>query len=141
MSIPDFQTVMLPLLEALADGQVHLMREVTGKLADRFDLTEDEKQQLQPSGEQTVFYNRVAWAKTHMKKAGLVENPSRGAIRISELGREVLARNLARIDIAFLRQFPPYARFQQRTWVVGEVNDEKPQLLRTPEEQLETAYR
>jgi restriction endonuclease Mrr len=74
MPIPDFQTLMLPLLEALADGQKRLMRDVTAQLADRFELTEEERQQKLPSGENRLFVNRVAWAKAHLKAAGPIDN-------------------------------------------------------------------
>ena len=75
MPIPDFQAVMLPLLETLADGRVWTMREATERLAKRFKLTETELSQMLPSGHAPLFYNRVAWAKTHMKVAGLINNP------------------------------------------------------------------
>jgi restriction system protein len=85
MSIPDFQTIMLPLLEALADGKSHTIRDVTQSLALRFKLSEEEKEQLLPSGQQGVFSNRVAWAKTDLKMAGLIENPTRGTVNLSAL--------------------------------------------------------
>src|SRR4051812_34611551 len=106
MSIPDFQAAMLPLLKAIANGKDHLMRDVTRQVADTFNLTEEERRQLLPSGQQTVISNRVAWAKTHMKMAGLLENPTRGTIRISELGRKVLDARPDRVDMKLLRDFP-----------------------------------
>jgi restriction endonuclease Mrr len=78
LAIPDFQTVMLPLVKALADAQERTMRELTDLLADLFKLTEQERQAVLPSGQQTIFSNRVAWAKSHLKYAGLLENPTRG---------------------------------------------------------------
>jgi restriction system protein len=110
-AIPDFQTVMLPLVEALSDGQERTMREVTDLLADRFDLTESERLEAIPSGPQSIFYNRVAWAKTHLKNAGLLENPARGRVRISELGRKVLAEKPQAINVKFLKRFPSYCEF------------------------------
>src|SRR3982751_324532 len=102
---------MLPLVEALADGQERTMRELTGMLADRFGLTEQERQEVLPSGQQSVFSNRVAWAKSHLKYAGLLENPTRGRVRISDPGRKVLAEKPQAINVKLLRQFPSYCEF------------------------------
>ena len=84
VAIPDFQSVMLPFLETLQDGKERTMRELTEQLALRFKLTEEERQEHLPSGPQSLFYNRVAWAKTHLKNAGLIDNPVRGKVSISE---------------------------------------------------------
>src|SRR4051812_42954002 len=97
---------MLPILRAIADGGDHAMRDVARRVADGFGLTDEERRQLLPSGQQTVISNRVAWAKTHMKMAGLLENPTRGTIRISELGRKVLDARPDRVDMKLLRDFP-----------------------------------
>lgn len=110
MAIPDFQTLMLPLLELLADGEEHTPSECAEKLADRFELTEEERRSLLRSG-QRVFANRVAWARVHMGKAGLVEGPRTGIWTIGSRGRELLADPPARIDLKFLRRFPNYEAF------------------------------
>lgn len=107
-------------------------------LADRFKLSEAERQEKLPSGQQTVFANRVAWAKTYLKKAGLIQQPSRGIIRISDEGRTVLARKPSRIDKDFLRSYPSFAEFVREA--------SSPQVIQeatssaTPEEALEDAY-
>jgi restriction system protein len=111
MPIPDFQAVMLPLLETLADGRIWTMRELTERLSKRFNLTEEEVNQLLPSGQSRLFNNRVAWAKTHMKVAGLVDNPNRGRVSISERGRSVLAEKPPEINMKFLKQFDGYKEF------------------------------
>src|SRR5262245_51339141 len=111
MPIPDFQTMMLPLLEVLSDGRDRAMRDVTATLADRFDLTPEERQQLLPSGENKLFTNRVAWSKAHLKAAGLIDNPSRGLVRISDEGRKMLAQKPDRITCGLLRQYPSYLTF------------------------------
>src|SRR5687768_7403833 len=98
MPIPDYQDCMLPLLEALADGKDHQLRAITAALADRFGLTETERKELLPSKSQPVIANRVAWAKTYLKKAGLLAQPGRGVVRITEEGRAVLAKRPSRID-------------------------------------------
>jgi restriction system protein len=111
VAVPDFQSVMLPLLETLQDGKEHTMREITEQLALRFKLTEVDRQEHLPSGPQSLFYNRVAWAKTHLKNAGLIDNPLRGKIRISEQGRKVLLQKPLSINCKFLKQFPAYRDF------------------------------
>jgi len=111
MAIPDFQTVMLPVLEALANGQEWTMRELTDRLADQCGLTEQEREEVLPSGQQSIFSNRVAWAKTHLKHAGLLENPTRGRVRISDLGRKVLSERPQAINIKLLKRFPSYCEF------------------------------
>lgn len=81
MTIPDFQSIMLPFLEHLSDGAERSNREVVGALARRFGLSDEELEELIPSGTQGVFVNRVGWAKSHMKIAGLLEAPHRGTVR------------------------------------------------------------
>src|SRR3954454_11496218 len=102
---------MLPLVEALTDGQERTMRELTDSLADRFKLTEQERHEVLPSGQQSIFSNRVAWAKSHLKYAGLLENPTRGRVLISDLGRKVLAERPQAINVKFLKRFPSYCEF------------------------------
>lgn len=137
---------MLPMIEALADGRERTMRELTDLLSDRFGLTEDERREVLPSGQQSVFSNRVAWAKSHLKAAGLLENPLRGRVRISDSGRKVLAKAPQAINIRFLRQFPSYCEFigkaQPKDVTVGEVEAVTPiEEQRTPLELIDAAYR
>src|SRR5262245_11611235 len=111
MGIPDFQTIMLPTLQTLSDGNEWAIRDVTKKLADYFKLSEEERSKLLPSGQQSVFGNRVAWAKTDLKMAGLIHSPSGGYVRISDEGMKVLAQKPAKITRSFLRQYPAYDAF------------------------------
>jgi restriction system protein len=144
--IPDFQTVMLPLVEALADGQEQTMRDLTAKLADRFHLSGQEREEILPSGQQTVFSNRVAWAKSHLKAAGLLENPMRGRVRISDLGRNVLAEKPQAINMRFLKRFPEYCQFIGKSQPKGEIEDSPEATTvieekRTPLELIDAAYK
>jgi restriction system protein len=141
MAIPDFQAVMLPLLEAVSDGQEHLMRHLVRSLADRFGLTDEERKQMQLSGEQTLFSNRVHWAKLHLKMAGLLENPTRGYIRISATGREVLMQGLDRIDLRFLKEYPSYQNFIKKSEPAGEVSETVNEQSKTPKELIDAAYK
>ncbi|MEX2162298.1 MAG: restriction endonuclease [Anaerolineales bacterium] len=140
MAIPDFQSIMLPLLALTGDGQIHEIHDATNQLAEHFSLSEEEQAKLLPSGQQPVFYNRVGWARTYLKKAGLLEDPKRGCFKITERGNQVLARNPAKIDMGFLRQFPEYIEFREAVRDhEGEIRDEDLGEL-TPEEALENAY-
>ncbi len=140
MAIPDFQSIMLPLLNFCADGKEHTNREAIDTLSQQFGLTEEEKAAFLPSGQQRVFGNRVAWARAHMKMARLIENTKRGVFRISERGREVLSKSPSEINLRFLGRFPEYieARNQQRA--NRDQKEEAEQEAKTPEEQLEQAY-
>jgi len=110
MSIPDFQTLMLPVLRAATEGEVRIS-DVVELLADEFALSPDERSHLLPSGKQTTFANRVHWAKSYLGKAGLVELTRRAHFRITDLGREVLAAPPERIDIKYLDRCPGFRQF------------------------------
>ncbi|EKE78816.1 restriction endonuclease [Oceanibaculum indicum] len=112
MAIPDFQTLMLPVLKASANGEVHIS-EVVNRLAIEFGLTDAERVELLPSRRQATFDNRVHWAKSYLGKAGLVEMTGRGRFQISERGRKVLSKPPKIINIKFLEQFPEFALFRK----------------------------
>lgn len=112
MSVPDFQTVMLPLLQLAADGEEHTMASAITALADHFKLTDDERSEMLPAGSQRRFNNRVYWAKTHLRAAGLVASPTRGRFRITGAGSAVVKSPPPRIDMPFLSKFPGYAAFK-----------------------------
>jgi restriction system protein len=112
MAIPDFQTVMLPVLRDLAHGE-RTGQETLDAVAVHFALTPEELAQRLPSGKQTTFTNRLAWAKSHLKGAGLIESPRRGVYRITDRGRTVLAENPSRLGIGYLMRFPEYVAFRQ----------------------------
>jgi restriction system protein len=139
MAIPGYQVFLLPLLEALADGGEHHIRDLTEKLTERFHLSDEERSQLLPSGQQTVVANRVAWVRTYLKKAGLLESPSRGRMRITRAGRDVVGRKLERIDRHFLERYPSFVEFIEQQAEPNQVKPE-PDSIGTPEESLETAY-
>jgi restriction system protein len=138
--IPDYQTIMLPLLKLCADGKEHALREATEKLATDFGLSATEREQKLPSGQQTVFGNRVGWARTYMKKAGLLETTRRAFFKVTARGREVLDAKPSRIDAKYLNQFAEFKAFKAlRHEKVETENDAQPE-LKTPEEALENAY-
>jgi len=139
--IPDYQSIMLPLLEFIADGKEYKMRNVTDELAIKFGVTEEEQKELLPSGVAPVFYNRTAWAKTYLKKAGLIDSPKQGIVIISERGLEVLKKKPSFINVKFLKQFSEFIEFQTvKREDEGEIESMEGQNIQTPEELLETAY-
>jgi restriction system protein len=113
MAIPDYQTVMLPLLQATKDGKDHLLGDIIEELGNQLGLTANEKKKLVPSGTQSTFDNRVRWAGTYLFKAGLSDRTGWGVIRITSRGLDVLKENPTRIDVKFLRRFPEFRDFQQ----------------------------
>lgn len=142
MAIPDYQSCMLPLLKLVADGNEHSLREVVELLAGVFQLTEAERAELLPSGGQQVFHNRIGWARSYLKKAGLLDAPRRGRFRITPRGLDVLAGQPVRIDVRFLEQFPEFVQFREGSRKDGAEVPALPQdeSDRTPEEMLEIAH-
>ena len=114
MTVPDYQSLMLPVLVQSASGEVRI-GDVVDRLADQLKLSDFDLAELIPSGKQTTFSNRVHWAKTYLKQAGLVEPTKRAHFRITERGKEVLKSGLGRIDINYLKQFPEFIAFQTRS--------------------------
>ncbi|MCZ8249109.1 restriction endonuclease [Microcystis sp. LE19-195.1E] len=144
MPIPDFQSIMLPLLKILADGKVYKYREIFEALVREFQVTEAERKEMLPSGQQEIFANRVGWAKTYLKKAGLIDSPQRATFVISEKGKEILSQNLDHIDTKFLRQFPEFQEFtrvnKQNETITLERNLSTSDQEQNPEELLENSY-
>ena len=146
MAIPDFQTIMLPLLQFCGDSKQHSNRDAIDHLTEIFRLSEKEQKELLPSGRQAIFHNRVAWARAYMKMAKLLENPQRGIFQITERGQEVLQNPPQKIDIRFLMQFPEFAerrkteqnKLKKKKIVSTSPNESNP--IITPEEQIEEAY-
>jgi restriction system protein len=141
MPIPDYQSIMLPLLKLISDKKEYSFRFIVDKLAEQMNVSDEERKELLPSGQQEIFSNRVGWARTYLKKAGLLESPKRAAIQITERGLEVLSKNPSEINVKYLKQFPEFIEFQ----ALRKENDKEPDTLdtnvdQTPEESLENAY-
>ena len=142
MAIPDYQTLMLPLLKIAADGKEHSLKETVDALSEQFRLSDEELSALLPSGTQTIIYNRVGWARTYMKKAGLLTIPQRGHFQITERGKELLQANPEKIDTKLLNRYDEFVSFKtaHRTRAIESVQDEKSDEFGTPEEALEYGY-
>ena len=141
MTVPDFQSLMLPIMRIAADGQEHNNGELWEALAIEFKLTDEDLKERLSSG-QSTFRNRVAWARTHLKSGGLMENTGRGTFCITERGLSVLKSKPQRIDMLFLKQFPDYYLNQRETRRESsdETNNESETETKTPEEKLESIY-
>jgi restriction system protein len=140
MPIPDYQAIMLPLLQFAGDQKEHSLREATNVLASQFKLTEEEKNELLPSGGEGRFYNRVSWARTYLKKAELLNYTRRGFFSITSRGIELLGKNPLEIDAKFLKRYDEFVQFIEIKKDDGSENSEQQTLVETPEETLESAY-
>jgi restriction system protein len=149
MPVPDYQALMLPLLEQLADGKEHLVREVREEVAAKLRLSEADRAELLPSGQQAMFDNRLGWAKTYMDKAGLLRSVRRGVYQITERGQKVLAGKPKALDTGTLMKFAEFHDFVSRSNAESDVAAAEPSQGRTPvaapaitpEEALELAYK
>ena len=140
MAIPDYQSIMLPLLRLAGDGSIYQLRNVIEQLAAEFELSDEERRELLPSGQQSTFDNRVGWARTYLKKAGLLEMPKRGYLQITERGKTVLADAPVEISTRYLRQFPEFVNFKNTRRSNNEEDETHKPQDQTPEEQLELSY-
>ena len=124
MAIPDYQSLMLPVLVASSKGEVRI-GQVVEELADQLRLTLEERNELLPSGKQTVFSNRVHWAKSYLSKAHLVEITRRGHFRITPRGREVIETQPSHIDNKLLMQFEEFRQFRERSSEIAEPDERR----------------
>lgn len=146
MPIPDYQSLMLPVLVLAAGGETRVP-DVEDKLADQFDLTQAERDQPLPSGRQKVLHNRIHWAKFYLMKAGLVEFPKRGRFVATPAGRQLLEKAPERINLKLLQEYPAFLEFYRAASQTGDTDgdDALPAVppaenASTPEEQVEAAY-
>src|SRR6266699_587771 len=147
MPVPDFQSLMLPLLKIAGDGNEHTTSEVLESLAQQFGLVEGDRDEMLPSGKQRKFDNRVNWTKTYLQKALLLSSPGRSKFRITERGVKVLKENPLHINVKFLRQFPEFVAFHTHADRDGKIEDNNhttqeivEKTSQTPQEILETSY-
>ena len=148
--IPDYQSLMLPLLKYISDGQIHHIQEAIGFLAKQLNLTEDDLNEWLPSKSQKKFYNRVYWAKAHLKMAGVLENKGKGQFQISNRGTEILKDSPAFINVKYLTN--KYDDYKNLITGYRKINTNKiinsneeietgdSYLDQTPEEQIELGY-
>jgi len=140
MSIPDYQSIMLPLLKFAEDKKEHSVREAIDHISNIFNLSEEERREVLPSGRQYIIDNRVGWAKTYLKKAGLVESTKGSYFKITNLGLKVLQKTPKEINVKFLEQFPRFSEFKNIRKEKKEEEKEEENLTQTPQELLEYGY-
>lgn len=147
MAIPDFQTMMLPLLSFANDEAEISTKEAISFLSQYYNLSEEEISERIPSGYQTKLYNRVSWILVHLERAKLIEKTRRGFYKIATRGLNLLNKNPEKIDIKTLNQFPEYVEFkntkrnkEKTTESINSTEDEN-ELVKTPEENLDESYR
>ncbi len=145
--IPSYEEIMLPFLKHLKDGQEHSLSEIHDKLAEYFNLTDEEIRELLPSGQQPVFRNRIGWARTYLKKAGLLDSPKRAHFIITDRGNELLNENPTEITAKLLSRYDEFLEFQsikkpkdKKDATTSESNVFEVNSSQTPEEALEYAY-
>ena len=143
MPVPDFQSLMLPALMALAEGTPTRVADIRGRVAASEGLTSEDVREMLPSGRQPVFANRVSWAVMHMERAGLLERVGRGVYRLMPRGRELLSKTPPRIDMNLLRQYPRYADWLKQAQTPSAGKEAAPgpadNVTETPEEALDRA--
>jgi len=141
MAMPDFQSFFKPLLEIAADRKEHSMKEARELIARNMNLSEEDLKELLPSGTQTKYDNRIAWAKSYFVQAKVLEAPRRAYFRITDRGLELLKKGYDRIDIKILNQYPEFVEFHTTKTAPSTDNSQQDVLpLETPEETLQKAY-
>ena len=141
--LPGYQFFMLPILEYLSDGHDHTMKEIRDHLIARYAISSELREAFLPSGTQRVFDSRVAWAKTYIAQAALVESPRRGVVHITARGKELLEQHPQQIDVTVLEQFPEFIAFRNKARTTEEtIAPTGPSSVSasTPEEQLDAAF-
>ncbi|MBN1966576.1 MAG: restriction endonuclease [Anaerolineae bacterium] len=143
MTVPTYDKCMLPLLQFASDGREHHVREAIEELAEYFELSDADRRERIPSGKKFKFDDRVQWANTYLKKAGLLQSVRRGVFHITERGQKVLEKNPPYIDRDFLMQYPSFVEFQTKPQVSGsrrpaDIPDAEEE--QTPLEILESSY-
>jgi len=142
MAVPDYQTFMLPVLRYAGANAKRIIPnvEMIEAVAQEFHLSEADRREMLPSGVQTTLVNRVSWACTYLKKAGLLEAPERAHIRITQQGVKALSAKPTGINIAFLKQYPGFQAFRERNKQITADGAIDLQTDKTPQESIEAGY-
>ncbi len=143
MPIPDFQQIFLPLLKLAGDGEPHSNKDAVDALADVFNLSLEEREEVLPSGRQAIFTNRTYWAKTYLKKAGLLTQPARAVFQITEKGKSVLQNPPPVLNVSYLKQFEEFLEFHTaKSATNDDTKKEKENIeYKTPEELMALGYK
>jgi len=145
MAVPDFQSIMLPLLMFLKDKQEHTNKEIIEHISNHFNLSQADRDERLPSSSSVyLISNRVGWAETHMKMAGLIESPRRAIYKITNDGIETLHKNISQINLSYLKNFKKYQE-KRDSWnsnSKGSAHEENKEISNyTPDEMVELGYK
>lgn len=138
--IPDFQSIMLPLLQSFSEENEITSKELREKMIIHFKITEDEQKEKIPSGKQFLYYNRIAWATSYLKMAELISSPAKGIYKLTEEGRTVVKNPPERITISFLKRFQNFTR-NRNPERDDSIEDENQFVEKTPDELIEIGYK
>ena len=141
MAVPKYFEMHKPLLLVLSDGQCHTLREIKSAVAQYFHLSESDLAEVLPSGRQTYFSNRIGWARTYLKKAGLIESAGKGLFRITPAGQNVLRENPAVIDTAYLMRYDSFKTFATLSKQGKNAQQNHEEETETPDDALENAFK
>ena len=133
MPLPKYNELYIPLLTAIQDGNIYTMKEIKAKVSQAMSLTEEELSERLPSGTQTVYDNRIGWAKTYLKKAGLVEAPERAHVVITPEGKRILESGIPVTNELLMKQSPEFAKFQKRNTAEIPAMQEEEDDMETPQ--------
>jgi restriction system protein len=146
MAVPDFQSLMVPVLMATAEGEISASK-LRDRVAASVKLSEEDLKEMLPSGRQTTFVNRTAWANVFLQRPGLIEKTGHGVYRASPVGLQIIAEGPSKIDMKFLERFPSYVEWRQKSAVAGsgkpaptEPGSTTAEVSATPEEQIGLSY-
>jgi restriction system protein len=144
MAVPNYQSLMLPLLKFAADGSIHTLAQAVDTIADQLKLSEQDRNEMLQSGQQTLF-NRIGWSKTYMAKALLLEAAGRGKFKITARGLAALRTNPDRINVEFLNRYPEFVAFRTAGTATtnaapNAVETSAAVSQQTPQELLEISY-
>lgn len=143
--IPDFQTLMLPFLKLIPDGKEYSNKILESKLANQFDLTHEQVNELLPSKNQKKFYNRISWVAAYFKMASIIKTTKRGFFKITPLGMEILNKQPQKIDLKFIKQLPSFIEFKQnleskKNKIAIPLKNDEEDYLQTPDELIDAGY-
>jgi len=146
--IPDFQTIMLPMLEIMSDNEEHILQNLVTQVCNKYNLSKEEREELVPSGVMSKIKNRTSWALTHLKKTGLISSTKRGVFKITEDGLIILKSKPERIDLKFLNEIPAYKSWKEtykdshKDSFSSDKKEDDDEIVtyKTPEELLDYSY-
>jgi restriction system protein len=140
--IPDYQTIMKPLLKSLDDDKIKSSQELRENIVKTFNITDDERKIYTPNGKQVLYYNRIAWAISYLRMAQLISSPERGKYQITQIGKNIISNPPEKISTKFLKTLPSFSFGKTNSKAASTDNeeDDDENSNRTPDELIELGY-